>query len=466
MRASLKAEQSGIPSVTVVSTAFRGLAEFVAGGLGLSQASIAEYPGVISTDSPETFESKSRTSVVEAILKSLGGQTEAVQRPVEPEPRDIVFSGDLDEVQEYFQEQLWSDGLPIGPPTIEKVEEFLRFTDRRPDEVLGALLPDNRQATIWNIAVNGVMAGCRPEYMPVLVAAVEAVCEPEFRIEDAGSTPGWEPLVVVNGPVVKELDFNYEAGVMRIGRRANSSIGRFLRLYFRNIAGLRPSPGGGDKGTIGYTFNVALGENEDTVRQMGWQPSSVDRGFGDGDSVVTVQSVVSISNPIYSEGATAEEQMERLAVLIGDAFRNWSRSGMLFGKWNSILVMSPAIATVFAGDEWSRDQIREHLHRNVKVPARAIEGEGRRRMSDYPAVNLYAMAREGLLPSAYGESQDPDRLVPVFPSKESVVIVVAGDPGRNQSRGYFGNHEQGVPISKKVQLPAAWHALMAGRRKF
>ena len=95
------------------------------------------------------------------------------------------------------------------------------------------------------------MAGCRPEYMPVLVAAVEAMCDPRFRIEDAGSTPGWEPLVIVSGPIIKELDLHSGQGVMRVGRQANTSIGRFVRLYLRNVCGYRIPPGAGDKGSIG-----------------------------------------------------------------------------------------------------------------------------------------------------------------------------------------------------------------------
>jgi hypothetical protein len=105
-----------------------------------------------------------------------------------------------------------------------------------------------------SIAVNGVMAGCRPEYMPVLVAVVEAIAKPNFRLEDAGSTPSWEPLIILSGPIIKELDFNHGAGLMKIGRQANGSIGRFLRLYLRNICGYRIAPGDGDKGSIGYSL--------------------------------------------------------------------------------------------------------------------------------------------------------------------------------------------------------------------
>src|SRR5919201_3987899 len=163
------------------------------------------------------------------------------------------------------------------PPTLERIGRFLAHTRRGPDEVVGRLLPENRAATVWSIAVNGVMAGGRPEYMPVLVAIVEAIADPIFRVEDAGSTPGWEPLVIVSGPVARRLDLNHGQGVMRVGRQANTSVGRFLRLYLRNVAGLRIPPGAGDKGSIAGSFNVALAEDEDAAAALGWSTCSAPR---------------------------------------------------------------------------------------------------------------------------------------------------------------------------------------------
>ncbi len=153
--------------------------------------------------------------------------------------------------------------------------------------MLGVLPPASRQATVWNVAVNGAMAGCRPEYMPLMLAIVEAVCDPEFKVEDAGSTPGWEPLIVVNGPIVRELELHHGQGVMRVGKRANTSLGRFLRLVLRNLAGFHHAPEGADKGSIAHSFLVALPENEGAVADIGWQPYSVDRGFRAGDKSST-----------------------------------------------------------------------------------------------------------------------------------------------------------------------------------
>ena len=131
------------------------------------------------------------------------------------------------------------------------------------------------------------------------------MCDPQFRIEDCGSTPGWEPVVIVSGPIVKQLDFNYGQGMMRVGRQANTSIGRFVRMYLRNICGFRIPPGAGDKGSIGQSFLVAMAEDEDSAREIGWPTYGEDRGFAAGENVVTVHSVVAITSPMYSGGDRA-----------------------------------------------------------------------------------------------------------------------------------------------------------------
>ena len=141
--------------------------------------------------------------------------------------------------------------------------------------------------------------------MPVLIAVMEALADTEFHVRDAGATPGWEPLIVLNGPIVKELHFNYECGVLRAGRQANTSVGRFVSLHMRNVAGLRISPGSTDKGSIGLGLNVVLAENEDALDELGWESFSSQHGFGRAENVVTVQSTLSPTIPIYSAGDRA-----------------------------------------------------------------------------------------------------------------------------------------------------------------
>ena len=461
MRASIAAERAGVRSVSIVSTGFVGQGRVVAEAQGIPNLVIVEYPGVIMTDSKEELRKKVEGIIVNNVIKGLSAAVEGTvtANPAEPSSRDIIFKGNLGEVNGFFNKNLWTDGLPIIPPTIGNVQEFLRFTDRSPDEVIGVLLPENRESTIWNIAVNGVMAGCRPEYMSILVSVVEAIAEPEFRIEDAGSTPGWEPLIILNGPIIKELDFNYGSGVMRVGRQANTSIGRFLRLYMRNIAGLRIPPGQSDKGTMGYTFNVVLAENEDAVAELGWHPFSVDRGFKAGENVVTVQSVVCTSPPCYSAGDSARDHVETIAEIIGRRTAAcWAFAAAIHGRFHPVLVISPAVASVIANDGWAKDDVRQYLYDQVKTPAGLVEKMYWQ--SSGSSVSICAAVEAGITPKEYCESTDPNRLVPVFVRPEWIGIVVSGDPGRNQSKGYVQNQKQGPPVSKKIELPANWNQLL------
>ena len=458
MRALAVAERMGIPSVAIAATGFMALASATARMEGIPDAAIAEYPGLVSQDSPEVFRTKVRAHVVPAVVAGLRqGNRHAARASAESksEPADrIVFEGDLGEVQEFFLEQGWSDGLPVIPPTLAEVQKFLAQTDRAPQTVLGVLLPEWREATVWNVAVNGVMAGCRPEYMPILIAIVEAIADPEFRLEDAGATPGWEPLVVISGPRTEELGFNTGAGAMRVGRQANTSIGRFLRLIMRTVAGYRIPPGMTDKGTFGYSFNVALAENEAEVTRIGWAPFRVDRGFSMEDTVVTVQSVVAYSPPIYSGGGRAESVIQPIQHFLGTMAGPWMYTGLIYGRWNPLIAMSPSIASVFASDGWTKDDIRRALYERSRIPADLIEG-----YPEHVGGKGFYFHFDSLIEARFGDRLSPEEArrsgVPAVLRPESIGIVVTGDPARNQSKVLINNHEQGFPVSRRVQWPEA-----------
>ena len=460
LRASAEAEKIGIPTVSIVGSAFMKQAAFVSKGLGIPFA-IAEYPGAPMVDSDDDVRAKVDEHLMPAIIRGLtGGNTDAViEADDEPAPGSVVFSGTLDEVEQHFLDRLWSDGLPIIPPTRERVDAFLRYTDRPPDEVIAVLPQESREATILSIAVNGVMAGCRPEYMPVLVAIVDAIADPHFRIEDAGSTPSWEPLVIISGPIIKALDFNSGAGLMRVGRQANTSIGRFLRLYLRNLCGYRIPPGDGDKASIGYTFNVALAENEEWARDIGWSTFGMDRGFAPDESAVTIQSVVCISPPTYSSGAEAQGHVQQFVDVMGRTFSYWAYSGLKRGCWEPLIVIGPSIAKVIARD-WSKDDVRRYFWEHATLPASLMQRFARQ--TGGLELDFHALVREGYLPPDYIASDDPDRPVRIVVKPEHIGIVVAGDPGRNQSRAYMANHEQGARTSRRIVLPARWEALRRG----
>ena len=462
LRASAKAETAGVPSVSIISSGFIKQAAVVTKGLGLPDLTIAEFPGVPMTYSTDELARQVKEvllpRVIEGLCKPPRAQVQE-EEPPEPASEEIVFTGTLDRVQQHFAKNFWSDGLPIIPPTIDRVERFLRFTDRDRAEVLGVCPAANREATVWNVAVNGVMAGCRPEYMPVMLAVVEAVLDPVYKVEDAGSTPGWESLIVLSGPIAKALEFHHGQGVMRTGKQANTSLGRFLRLFLRNIGGFHHAPEGADKGSIGQSFLVAAAENEDAVAEIGWPPFSVDRGFQAGENIVTVQSVVATSAPTYSGTEKASEHMALIADVMGQRTCGyWTAIGMVYSNWHPLIMLGPSIAKVFAQDGWTKDDIRRHLYEHVTMPASLAERYAYHCGQTGFRVNEYV--RQGLLPPAYRESDDPDRMIPVFQRPEWIGILVAGDWGRNQSRCYVNNHVQGPPVSRRIVLPRNWDALL------
>ncbi|MBI2910081.1 MAG: hypothetical protein HYX92_20765 [Chloroflexi bacterium] len=463
VRASAVAEKAGVPSVSLVAVDFVRQARAIARAIGAENLAIAEYPGVIMTDAADELRRKVADVLLESVVRGLATAAEDAVKPVEPEPHDIVFKGTLRQVQQFFYKNLWTDGLPIIPPTVDEIQSFLTFTDRSPEEVIGILPPENRQATVWNVAVNGVMAGCLPEYMPILLSVAEAIADPEFRLEDAGSTPGWEPIIILNGPIIKDLDFNYGGGAMRLGRQANSSIGRFLRLYMRNAAGLRPAPGATDKGSISYTFNVVLAENEDAVAEIGWPPFSVDRGFRAGDNVVTVQSAMSISPPTYSAGVRAVNHLETVAELIGRrSMGYWSATCIKAGKFYPLFVLGPAVARMIARDGLSKDDVRQYLYDNVKLSARSMEWIAHQ--ASKSNFSFCDCVEQGIIPKEYCESTDPERMLRIFLRPEMIGLVVSGDPGVNQSKGYMQNQKQGAPVSRRITLPEGWSRLLEARQ--
>ena len=178
-----------------------------------------------------------RAVTVPAVVDNLTATPAATEPIVEPTRDEIVAVGSFEEINERFLAERWSDGLPIVPPTAERIGEFLAHTERAADEVLGVVLPDSREVTVWSLAANGVMAGCRPEYMPVLVALGEAMADPAYGVEHSGNTPGSETLITVNGPIARRLELNCGQGALREATLADGRLAA-IRRFDIQAAGL------------------------------------------------------------------------------------------------------------------------------------------------------------------------------------------------------------------------------------
>ena len=415
---------------------------------------VAIVPGHVDVQTVDELRANVLGVTVEGVVQGLTAAPEKATELVEPEPGEIVFEGTPDEINRFFYENGWSDGLPIVPPTAARVDEFLRHTDRDADEQLGVLLPDRRSATVRTVAINGVMAGCRPEYMPVLVALIEAMADPRYGVEHSGNTPGAETLIIVNGPIIRRLGFNYQQGALRDGFQANTSIGRFWRLYLRNVAGFLPHKT--DKGTFGNTWRVVLAENEDALARMGWTTIAQDQGLKPGDNAVTISRFTG-GTVLASVFGTRPEQMipylaDGIARIV--AWEVIFAVGMSVGAQRPLLVLSPILAQTLARAGLSKQDVQRQLFQHARIPARQFErytGEWTNLLPGRPS--LRDLVKRGRAAAVFAESDDPERLVPVVEKAEDIMIAVSGDPLRTNAYVFAHNGILGYTTTKPIRLP-------------
>lgn len=460
MRASAVCEESGVPASSLVCEGFLGQAAAVSRGLGLPNLQLAMIPGHLGVQTKNEVRRNVLEVTVDRVIENLIGNPALGSFDDEPSASEVIFTGNFEAVNRYFYQHELSDGLPIVPPTHERIEAFLAFTDRKPEECLGVMLPDNRSATIWSIAVNGVMSGCRPEYMPILVALIEAMVDPDYGVEHSGNTPGGETLIILNGPIIKELGFNYTQGVMRDGFLPNTTIGRFWRLYLRNVAGFLLHQG--DKCTYGNTWRVVVAENEDVLARINWEPNSVDMGYAAGDNVVTISRYTGGSVLAALSGDVRDNMLPYLVNGVTGQI-SWHLMftvGQGMGTLRPLVLITPILAETFAKAGWSKADIRQHLFEHARIPAHQFE----RILRDWTLKytwNLREEARLGRIPEVFYESDDPNRLVPLVWKPEDYMIVVTGDPLRNNAYVFAHNGLLGYPVAKRIRLPEQWQCRIA-----
>ena len=433
------------------------MVKMVAKNAGYPDLRVAEYPRTIALDDVPTLRKNIEQVLFPRIIKALTepAKSSPAKKDLEPNDKDIVFKGNLEQVNAFFYQKQWTDGLPIVPPTIEKVNQFLKYTDRSPEEVIGVLPPRMGAATVWKVAVNGVMSGCRPEYMPVLLAIAEVVADPQYSIKDAGATPGWEAIIMLNGPLRDQLGFNYKVGHQRPGTQANISMGRFYRMLVRNVAG--SLPGTMDMSTHGQMFRAVAPENDQVCREIGWKTLSEEQGFKPEENVVTITSGRAMSEPFQSTGDRAEQHL--------DYFTDWVQrmvepyEAMRRYKETHVLFVTPVVAKLLAGQGYSKEKVNEYIKDHAKVTASYFE-LGASRFNNWKPYSLCDAVKKGELPGAWCESDDPNRMVPLLSPEARIVVFVTGDPTRNRNLLFRENYTQGSLTSKAIKLPVHWDKLM------
>ncbi|MGE4243099.1 hypothetical protein [Ramlibacter sp.] len=278
--------------------------------------------------------------------------------------RTVDLGDDEDEHEACF-DRGWTDGLPVVPPTRVRVHRMLQGTQRDPKEVLGLMPSDLEPCTIEKVAINAVMAGCRPEYMPVLIAAVEAVLDEEFALHGVIATTMYiGPIVIVNGPVRKAIGMNSGVNALGQGNRANSTIGRALQLVIRNVGGGKP--GGVDRATLGNPGKLGLcfAENEE---DSCWAPQSVERGIEPGKSSVTVFAGFGVQGVVDQVSRTPESLVRSFAACLGAMGHP-----KLWAPFDAMIVVVPEHLRVFREAGWSRERFVAELMALTTIPAEHV----------------------------------------------------------------------------------------------
>ena len=285
--------------------------------------------------------------------------------------RRVEFASAEDPVEAAY-DRGWSDGLPVVPPTEARVAAMLSGTTRAPDEIVAIVPPALEECTVEKVAVNAVMAGCRPEYLPVVLAAVEAACTDTFNMHGLLCTLWFSgPIIIVNGPIRRRIGMNTDKNSLGQGNRANSTIGRALQLVIRNVGGGKPGIGGIDRSALGSPSKVGWCFAEDEERLPdGWPPLSVSRGYEMGEDTVTLFAG---HGPIGC--------IDQISRTPGSLIRTIAQQLMCVGNRKlpseAMLVMTPEHMATFGDAGWTRQRFYEELDPLLAMDLEfAIRGAG------------------------------------------------------------------------------------------
>ncbi len=404
----------------MVSQSFIGLGKAQQKALGSPDLPIAVIPHPFGTRSREELReiaAKAAGDIARLLCEAAPASAKvAAAAPTVPRAKLVEAPSDLAELNKFYMQRRWGDGLIIAPPTREAVERMLRHTNRKPDDVVATIAPGMGAATVEYIAIQGVMAGCYPEYLPVLIAAAEAVGTQRFHLQAIQSTTNPSAVwLLVNGPIAKWLEVNSGAGCLGPGTWANATLGRALRLILLNIGGALP--GDIDKATQGqpskYTFCCA--ENEEANP---WEPLHVERGFARDANTVTAIGALGT----WSMNMTAKGPEEVLA-MIADTMQYPASSDYMYGG-APFIILSPQHAQLFHRAGWSKAEVKRRLWEQSKIRAGRSKGSEFERMATGRRVELGDIT--------------PDSMVPISVQPDDISIIVAGGAG---------SHSVFVPVS-------------------
>ena len=328
--------------------------------------------------------------------------------------RRVRLPSSVDPVEAMF-ERGWTDGLPVTPPTEARVLRMLKGTTRSPDEVVAIIPPDHSPCTVEKAAVNAVLAGCKPEYFPVVLAAIETACSGRFGMHGVLCTTSFAtPMILVSGPISRAIGMNSGRNVLGQGNRANATIGRALNLVIRNVGGGRPGPGEIDRCTLGHQGKYTMCFAEDELNSP-WESLAVERGFRPDQNVVHVFSATGVQGCQDYKSRTPEEMVATYV----QCLRVVNHPKITFST--AMLVIAPEHSIRFKEAGWSKQQLKDAILERMQIPVRELmpgyngDGEGLRRITPEQRAHL----------------DDPDYRIPKFLPEGLNVVAAGGEAGMN-----------------------------------
>ena len=402
--------------MTICTEAFIGLAREESKNLGMPDLPLAIIKHPIGGESLAVIHQRAEDAL-EQVIRGLTGDVASrssgtASSAATAAPERFTFA-DEDEALETFHARRLTDGLPFVLPTAERVQAMIAGSGRQAGEVIAIVPPRWAEATVENIAINAVMAGCRPQYMPVLIAALQAAADPAFGLYSVqATTHPCAVMMLISGPIIDELGLNFRHGSFGPGFRANASIGRAMRLVLMNVGG--GIPGEGDQATHGSPakFSYCVAENEAATP---WEPFRVTRGFSKTDSTVTVFSGEGPHNVNDHVCTSAESTLTVVADTMTTIGHNNAGSVI---RGDVLVAFGPEHAHTIASGGMSKADVQKLLYERAR--------------NKVGLLKLRAMYKAENWPDWVDQSDD-DALCPIVGKPEDIHIVVTGGPGKHSA---------------------------------
>ena len=467
---SIAAEYIGIPTVTVAAPTFVAQVHSTGVNRGVPVLRTAEYPGAFASHSTDELKKNAREvlwpQIKNALTTQITKEEIAKYAPEGKRPADeIIYYGNYDEIQEYMQINGWTDGLPVVPPTDERIQEYLKFTGFKGSDILGTFALAYRECTVYTVAANAVMAGVPPEFMPICIAFVQGMNDGEWR-KPLASTHGWTPFAFLNGPLARQLGIDNQQGM--ISEKANKALGRFIDLTMLNIGGYYVKEN--RMGSFGYLTPFTFSEDDEACVKIGWKPYHVQQGFDLNANTITAGSALAWGNNITPATDDAEKIMNLMAFDITEKQQNGL--GNTKPQVPRTVFITEYVAKYLAKEYKTKSDLEDALIETARRPlalrtyahywANTGSQQFKRRSFDehYEMLAKDEAEQAKLTPT-------PEWLKPIVAEYEIMTIatmnkgdtafLVTGDANRNKVQVMPG----GGFVTMEIKLPKNWNELVA-----